>query len=206
MLVGRVSFRGGATRWLAWDHAVSFSTRVPQVYEEWVEAGLVLSRNIEPIRYHPEIPGHNVGNRQQFHLQCQRRITSTSKDNPIPIPSFSCAQIPVGDARSAFFAAVIWRLQQTERRYGSVSISLFLPRTCSLGNGTLTHPHHRHRLALILARRGTVPRHGFHTRRILHRWKVTDSTGVLARDSIVYLFMYVIFRSIGVAHGLTVSV
>ena len=38
-----------------------------------------------------------------------------------------------------------------------MSISLFLPRTCSLGNGILTHPRHRHQLALILARRGTAP-------------------------------------------------
>ena len=41
-------------------------------------------------------------------------------------------------------------------------------------------------------------------RRMLHGWKVTDSMYVLL---IVYFFMYfLIFRSIGVARGLTVSV
>ena len=82
--------------------------------------------------------------------------TSTQKDNPIPITSFSCPQIPVGDARSTCFAALVCRLRRVEGRYGSVSIALFLPRTCSLGNGILTHPRHRHQFALTIARRGTA--------------------------------------------------
>ena len=40
---------------------------------------------------------------------------STQKDNPIPITSFSCPQIPVGDARSTCFAALVCRFRRSER-------------------------------------------------------------------------------------------
>ena len=130
--------------------------------------------------------------------------TSTCKDNPIPVSSFSCPQMP---ARSTCFAALVWRLWRAERRYGSVSISLFLPRTCSLGNGTLTHPHHCHRLALILARRGTFPPACLHMQRLLDTWKVTDSVGALVGNGIVYFFMYALsICAISVARKLMVSV
>ena len=61
------------------------------------------------------------------------------------------------NARPRCFAALVWRLQRAEGRYGSVSISLFLPRTCPPGNGTLIHPRHRHQLALVLVRSAVVP-------------------------------------------------
>ena len=49
-----------------------------------------MSGNIEPIHYHPEIPGHNVDNRQsKFCPQCQRRMRMMPhrRERIIPSPS-----------------------------------------------------------------------------------------------------------------------
>ena len=73
-----------------------------------MEDGLVLSGNIEPIVYHPEILGHDVDNRQQFRPQCKRRMRTMPcrREGTTPTPS-SCARMPVGDARSTCIDALL---------------------------------------------------------------------------------------------------